>query len=72
MVEDGKTILLVEDEPAQREVLAYNLQAAGFDVLTAKSGDEAQIMLSEALPDLVVPGRPAVPPAPQCWVPSQT
>jgi two-component system phosphate regulon response regulator PhoB len=54
MVEDGKTILLVEDEPAQREVLAYNLQAVGFDVLTAKSGDEAQIMLSEALPDLVV------------------
>lgn len=54
MAEDGKTILLVEDEPAQREVLAYNLQAAGFDVLTAQSGDEAQVILSESLPDLVV------------------
>ncbi|MGB1332001.1 MAG: DNA-binding response regulator, partial [Paracoccaceae bacterium] len=24
------TVLLVEDEPAQREMLAYNLEAEGF------------------------------------------
>ena len=28
-------VLLVEDEPAQREVLAYNLEAEGFDVTQA-------------------------------------
>lgn len=47
-------ILLVEDEPSQREVLAYNLQAAGYDVLTAASGDEGKIMLQETTPDLVL------------------
>ncbi|MDG1282572.1 MAG: DNA-binding response regulator, partial [Pseudorhodobacter sp.] len=26
------TVLIVEDEPAQREVLAYNLEAEGFRV----------------------------------------
>ena len=28
-------ILLVEDEPAQREILAYNLESEGFDVRRA-------------------------------------
>ncbi|MGB3280638.1 MAG: DNA-binding response regulator, partial [Pseudorhodobacter sp.] len=28
-------VLLVEDEPAQREVLAYNLEAEGFRVVQA-------------------------------------
>ena len=34
------SVLVVEDEPAQREVLAYNLEAEGFDVIRAASGDE--------------------------------
>ena len=34
-------VLVVEDEPAQREVLAYNIRAEGFDVVTASAGDEA-------------------------------
>ena len=33
-------VLLVEDEPAQREMLAYNLEAEGFRVTQAASGDE--------------------------------
>jgi two-component system phosphate regulon response regulator PhoB len=40
-------ILVVEDEPAQREVLAYNIAAEGFDVLTADSGDEALLIARE-------------------------
>jgi two-component system phosphate regulon response regulator PhoB len=47
-------ILLVEDEPAQREVLAYNLEAEGFDVRRAENGEEAMLLVAEALPDLVI------------------
>ncbi len=31
-------ILVVEDEPAQREILIYNLEAGGFQVTRAGSG----------------------------------
>ena len=34
------TVLLVEDESAQREVLTYNLEAEGFAVVVAETGDE--------------------------------
>ena len=47
-------ILLVEDEPAQREVLRYNLEAEGFAVRCAENGEEALLMIAEALPDLVI------------------
>jgi two-component system phosphate regulon response regulator PhoB len=47
-------ILLVEDEPAQREVLNYNLQAEGYAVRCAQNGEEAILMINEALPDLVI------------------
>lgn len=47
-------VLLVEDEPAQREVLTYNLEAAGFAVRSAENGEEAMLMISEAPPDLVI------------------
>lgn len=47
-------VLLVEDEPAQREVLIYNLEAAGFAVHSAENGEEAMLMISEAPPDLVI------------------
>ncbi|MGR3756194.1 MAG: phosphate regulon transcriptional regulator PhoB [Tranquillimonas sp.] len=47
-------ILVVEDEPAQREVLAYNLEAEGFAVSRAGSGDEALLAAAEDAPDLIV------------------
>lgn len=47
-------VLVVEDDPSQREVLVYNIEAEGFSVTTAGSGDEALIELREAQPDLVV------------------
>ena len=48
------TILLVEDEPAQREMLAYNLEAEGFDVITADNGEDGLLMVEENNPDLII------------------
>ncbi|TCP60888.1 two-component system phosphate regulon response regulator PhoB [Rhodovulum bhavnagarense] len=48
------TVLVVEDEPAQREVLAYNLEAEGFVVARAATGDEALLLVDEVSPDIVV------------------
>ena len=47
-------VLLVEDEPAQREILTYNLEAEGFAVRCAVNGEEAMLLIDEALPDLVI------------------
>ncbi|WP_435168703.1 phosphate regulon transcriptional regulator PhoB [Falsirhodobacter sp. 1013] len=47
-------VLLVEDEPAQREVLAYNLEAEGFRVFQAGNGEEALILVDEVSPDVIV------------------
>lgn len=47
-------VLLVEDEPAQREVLAYNLEADGFAVTKAENGEEALILVEEVAPDIIL------------------
>ena len=44
MSAEHPTVLIVEDEPSQREVLRYNLEAEGFDIATAGSGDEALLL----------------------------
>lgn len=54
MSTDHPKVLLVEDEPAQREVLSYNLQSEGFDVVTAADGDEAMLLVDEESPDIIV------------------
>ncbi len=54
MSADQPTVLVVEDEPAQREVLAYNLEAEGFRVSRAASGDEAMLLVDEEHPDIIV------------------
>ena len=48
------TVLIVEDEAAQREVLAYNLEAEGYRVAQADNGEEALLMVAEDAPDLIV------------------
>ncbi len=47
-------VLLVEDEAAQRAVLAYNLEAEGYAVRCAENGEEALLMIAEAPPDLAI------------------
>lgn len=54
MAADQPTVLIVEDEPAQREVLAYNLEAEGFRVSRAENGEEALLLIAEEAPDLIV------------------
>ncbi len=51
---DQPRVLLVEDEPAQREVLLYNLEADGFAVQSAENGEEALELVREGAPDLIV------------------
>jgi len=41
----GHTILVVDDEPMVREVAALALQGEGFDVVTARDGREALLMI---------------------------
>ena len=53
-VKTRPTILVVEDEPAQREVLSYNFEAEGFDVTTAENGEEALLLVDEIAPDIIV------------------
>jgi two-component system, OmpR family, phosphate regulon response regulator PhoB len=48
------SVLLVEDEPSQREVLTYNLQAEGFHVVSAENGEDALLLVSEVLPDVIL------------------
>ncbi len=47
-------ILLVEDEPAQREMLAYNLRAEGYEVVEATDGDDALVLVAEEAPDVLL------------------
>ncbi|NEX61809.1 response regulator [Noviherbaspirillum galbum] len=57
-------VLIVEDDPADMELLMYTLQAAGYDTLCAHDGDEAVDVFRREHPDLVItktglPRRPA-------------
>lgn len=54
MSADQPSVLVVEDELAQREVLAYNLEAEGFRVSKAENGEEALILVAEEAPDIIV------------------
>ena len=47
-------VLLVEDEPAQRAVLSYNLEAEGFEGQTADNGEDALQLIAETPPDLIL------------------
>ncbi|MGB7336416.1 MAG: phosphate regulon transcriptional regulator PhoB [Salaquimonas sp.] len=52
----GKNLkaLLVEDEPAQMELLRYNFQKDGYQVFSAMDGEEGRLLAEEILPDLIV------------------
>ena len=47
-------ILVVDDEPDVVELIRFNLQAAGYDVVTADDGTEALRKALSASPDLII------------------
>jgi two-component system phosphate regulon response regulator PhoB len=47
-------ILIVEDEEPLAMLLKYNFEAAGYAVARASRGDEAELMIREEMPDLLV------------------
>ena len=47
-------ILIVDDEPAQLELLRYNLEKAGFETVQATDGQEALSVVETERPDLVI------------------
>ncbi len=47
-------VLIVEDEEPLTLLLRYNLEAEGYLVDSAARGDDAEIMLREQVPDLVI------------------
>src|SRR5688572_16664647 len=48
------TILVVEDNPELQEVLAMNLQNAGYKVLRASTIRQAEALLNAALPQMIL------------------
>jgi two-component system phosphate regulon response regulator PhoB len=47
-------VLIVEDEADLRELVRYNLEAEGFRVSLAESGDEAVERIRDGVPDLIL------------------
>lgn len=54
MSAEQPVVLVVEDEPAQREVLSYNLEAEGFRVARAEDGEQALLLAQEEAPDIIL------------------
>lgn len=54
MASGTPTILVVEDEPSQLELLSYNLKVEGYNVLRAETGEEGLLTLAESQVDLIV------------------
>ncbi len=47
-------VLIVEDESALVELLTYNLDRGGYDTAVARDGEEAELLVEEIRPDLVL------------------
>lgn len=48
------SILIVEDEEPLRVLLTYNLEAEGYRVRSSETGDDAETLLDEQRPDLII------------------
>jgi two-component system, OmpR family, alkaline phosphatase synthesis response regulator PhoP len=49
-----KKILIADDEPDILEIIKYNLQSEGYEVVTAKNGNEAIEQARRFNPDLII------------------
>ncbi len=50
----ARKVLIADDEPDILEILKYNLSGEGYEVITAKDGDEALEKARRSKPDLIV------------------
>ena len=53
-MDSSTTILVVEDDAAIRRILEYQLQKAGYRVLTAEDGESGLSMAKDNTPDLIL------------------
>jgi two-component system, OmpR family, KDP operon response regulator KdpE len=54
MTNSGEKILIIDDEPQIQKLLRVTLQAQGFEVIAALSGDDGLIQATMVRPDLIV------------------
>lgn len=54
MEQKGKKILIADDEPDILEIIHYNLTREGYEVTTARDGDEAVVKAKSSRPDLII------------------
>lgn len=47
-------ILVVDDEPLYLRLLKVNLESEGYEIITAKNGEEALEQLTQAMPNLII------------------
>ena len=47
-------ILIVEDDPALAELLSWNFESEGFDVVSTPDGEEALLLAKENTPDIII------------------
>lgn len=50
----GKRLLVIDDEPHLLQAIAAVLRRLGYEVATARGGQEALVRLAETLPDLII------------------
>ena len=53
-MEKGYKVLIADDEPDILEILSYNLEKEGYEVITAKDGDEAIDKAYQHKPNLII------------------
>src|ERR1700712_5639355 len=51
---NAKKILIADDEPDILEIVGYNLSREGYQVSTAKDGDDALVKAKSVKPDLII------------------
>ena len=51
---DNRSILIIEDEPAIREMVCFALERAGFDCVQANDAEEGQAAIADRAPDLIL------------------
>jgi two-component system, OmpR family, alkaline phosphatase synthesis response regulator PhoP len=54
MESKGKKILIADDEPDILEIVHYNLKHEGYEVYTARDGDDALTKAKQLKPDLII------------------